>query len=132
MSPMPLNGLILIGPGEYTKRGYVFLESDETCLMFVLPGYQWPQGKKPPVPQSARRTRTGLSPLWRRLRPSLTRSRPSSQPGNCRPTRFRLGSSSGRGRRLATADGRTLRGALGTEGDDAVEHISRGSRWFSD
>ncbi len=52
MSPMPLNGLILIGPGEYTKRGYVFLESDETCLMFVLPGYQWPQGKKPPVPQS--------------------------------------------------------------------------------
>jgi hypothetical protein len=52
MSPMPLNELILIGPGEYTKRGYVFQESDDFCLMFVLPGYQWPQAKKPPVPQS--------------------------------------------------------------------------------
>ena len=52
MSPMPLNELILIGPGEYTKRGYVFLESDETCLMFVLPGYKWPQGKEPPVAKS--------------------------------------------------------------------------------
>jgi hypothetical protein len=52
MSPMPLNELILIGPAEYTKRGYYFQESDEICLMFVLPGYQWPEGKKPPVPES--------------------------------------------------------------------------------
>jgi hypothetical protein len=49
---MPLNELILIGPEEYTKRGYVFQESGEMCLVFVLPGYQWPQGKEPPVPQS--------------------------------------------------------------------------------
>jgi hypothetical protein len=52
MSPMPLNELILIAPGEYTKRGYVFQESGEICLMFILPGYQWPQDKQPPVPQS--------------------------------------------------------------------------------
>src|SRR5580700_3443270 len=51
MSPMPLNELILIGPDEYTKRGYYFQESGEMCLMFVLPGYQWPEGKKPSVPQ---------------------------------------------------------------------------------
>jgi hypothetical protein len=49
---MPLNELILIGPDEYTKRGYYFQESGEMCLMFVLPGYQWPEGKKPSVPQS--------------------------------------------------------------------------------
>ncbi len=52
MSPMPLNELILIAPEEYTKRGYVFEESGETCIIFVLPGYQWHEAKKPPVPQS--------------------------------------------------------------------------------
>jgi hypothetical protein len=51
MSSIPRYELILIEPGEYTKRGYVFRESAEICLMFVLPGYQWPEGKEPPAPQ---------------------------------------------------------------------------------
>jgi hypothetical protein len=52
MSSIPRNELILIEPGVYTKRGYVFQESGEICLMFALAGYQWPEDRKPPVPQS--------------------------------------------------------------------------------
>jgi hypothetical protein len=59
MSSIPRNELILIEPGEYTKRGYVLQESGDICLIFVLPGYQWPQDKKPPVHQSGEQV-----PYW--------------------------------------------------------------------
>jgi hypothetical protein len=52
MSSIPRNELILIEPGVYTKRGYVFQESGDICLIFVLPAYQWPKDKQPPVPAS--------------------------------------------------------------------------------